>query len=174
MLAVLSIAGTPPPDKTGAQGRTGINPVVTPSLYNGVSPAFRDLPAYVPEERGEIEHDLLRVKPNRPVPKNYADVAVQATESALAMPGPIQTFEGMNKSEGCGGCIPPDTNGAVGPTQYMQMVNSAVSVYDKAGTRLMGQPPSMPCGAVYPGPAKTTTKTAIQSSSTTNWLTAGC
>src|SRR5438477_10782442 len=44
----------------------------------------------------------------------------------------------MNGAEGCGGCLPPDTNGAVGPTQYVQMVNSAVSVYDKSGTRLLG------------------------------------
>ena len=54
------------------------------------------------------------------------------------MPAPLATFEGLNSTEACDGCIPPDTNGAVGPTQYVQMVNSSFSVYSKAGTRLAG------------------------------------
>ena len=138
LLAALSIAAPNPPGKTGGQARSDFKPVVTPSLYNGVSPALRDLPATVPNERDESEHDLLRLKPNRPVPDNYVDAALQPPLAAMTMPAPLQTFEGMNQSEGCGGCIPPDTNGAVGPTQYVQMVNSAMSVYDKSGTRLLG------------------------------------
>ncbi len=54
------------------------------------------------------------------------------------MPATNVSFEGMNQAEGCGGCLPPDTTGAVGPTQYVQMVNSAFSVYAKDGTRLSG------------------------------------
>lgn len=38
---------------------------------------------------------------------------------------------------------PPDTNGAVGPTQYIQWVNTSFAVFDKAtGTRLMGPAPA--------------------------------
>ena len=54
------------------------------------------------------------------------------------MPPPLQTFEGMDQADGCGNCIPPDPNGAVGPNHYVQMVNSSYSVYNKTGTRLLG------------------------------------
>ena len=33
---------------------------------------------------------------------------------------------------------PPDTNGAVGPNHYVQMVNLLTTVFDKSGTKLMG------------------------------------
>ena len=40
---------------------------------------------------------------------------------------------------GGGNAYPPDTSGAVGTTQYVQMVNSAFSVYRKSdGVRLAG------------------------------------
>src|SRR5207253_5774876 len=51
--------------------------------------------------------------------------------------GQSSVDSGGGSAAGCL-CLPPDTNGAVGPTQYVQMVNSVFSVYDKAGTRLSG------------------------------------
>jgi subtilisin-like proprotein convertase family protein len=36
------------------------------------------------------------------------------------------------------GCLPPDTNGDVGPNHYVQTVNTSVSIYNKTGTRLIG------------------------------------
>src|ERR1700730_1070032 len=138
LLAMLALAAPAPSSKTAAQGPDAFKPVVIKSLYNGVSPALRDLTTTAPTARGEVESELRRVKLSRPVPEGFVDSIVQTSLGALAMPAPIRTFEGMNQSEGCGGCIPPDPNGAVGPTQYVQMVNSGVSVYDKSGTRLMG------------------------------------
>ena len=38
-------------------------------------------------------------------------------------------------------CLPPDTNGEVGATQYVQMVNSDFAVYSKAGAVLRGSTP---------------------------------
>jgi hypothetical protein len=47
----------------------------------------------------------------------------------------IQDFEGLAAD----GVVPPDTNGAAGPTQIVQVVNVQLAVYDKAsGTRLLG------------------------------------
>lgn len=34
-----------------------------------------------------------------------------------------------------GGSIPPDTNGAIGPTQFMEIINDGVAVYSRTGTR---------------------------------------
>src|SRR5206468_2016068 len=35
-----------------------------------------------------------------------------------------------------GGSIPPDTMGAVGPNHFLEIINSSVAIYNKAGTRL--------------------------------------
>ncbi|HET8549959.1 MAG TPA: PASTA domain-containing protein [Bryobacteraceae bacterium] len=57
-----------------------------------------------------------------------------AAESALA-PTIIGTnFDGITAT----GVLPPDTIGAVGPNHYIQMVNSAFAIYDKAGVLLAG------------------------------------
>lgn len=40
-------------------------------------------------------------------------------------------FNGINQASACGNCQPPDTHGAVGHTQYVQIVNSRVRVYSK-------------------------------------------
>jgi hypothetical protein len=66
------------------------------------------------------------------------DPVRQSAFTALAMPTPMQNFEGQTADDSGCNCIPPDTNGAVGPTQYVQMVNSSLSVYNKTGTRLSG------------------------------------
>ena len=58
--------------------------------------------------------------------------------------GPVESFEGIaneeNQQRATG--IPPDTNGAVGPLDYVQSVNNAIAVYDKHGTRLLGPLPT--------------------------------
>jgi hypothetical protein len=56
----------------------------------------------------------------------------------------------------CGAGIPPDTNGDVGPSHYIQTVNTAVGIYNKTGTLLAsftfnslfsGAPTGTPCDA---------------------------
>ncbi|HEV2045363.1 MAG TPA: carboxypeptidase-like regulatory domain-containing protein [Chthoniobacterales bacterium] len=148
-LAMLSFAAPASTKKLTPQSSAQLKPVVIESTVNGVSLAVRDLPTGVPTGPREIEHGLLRVKPNRPVPAGFVDKAVQqAVQPSLgvlaAAPAPMANFEGQSSVDSGGGsaagclCVPPDTNGAVGPTQYVQMVNTVFSVYDKAGTRLSG------------------------------------
>src|SRR5262249_4189803 len=54
-------------------------------------------------------------------------------------PSPILNFDGIPfPGVGCN-CAPPDTNGAVGKTQYVQIVNEGYQVFDKAtGASLLG------------------------------------
>src|SRR3984893_2765179 len=143
-LAMLSFAAPASTKKLTPQSSAQLKPVLIESTVNGVSLAVRDLPTGVPTRPREVEHGLLRVKPNRPVPAGFVDQAVQkAVQNALKaatamMPSPMANFEGQSANDSACGCIPPDPNGAVGPTQYVQMVNSSFSVYDKAGTRLSG------------------------------------
>jgi hypothetical protein len=64
-------------------------------------------------------------------------LARQATNRGRT-PAPIRNFEGMSVVDSGCGCAPPDTVGDVGPNHYVQMVNSAFSIYDKTGTLLDG------------------------------------
>ena len=52
------------------------------------------------------------------------------------MPLPLLTFEGINFTQTGGFCLPPDTNGDVGPNHYVQSVNMSFRVFDKAGNPL--------------------------------------
>src|SRR2546426_169270 len=48
-------------------------------------------------------------------------------------PVTIGSFEGLSAGDSGCNCIPPDTVGAVGPTQYLQMVNFGImGVYKKS------------------------------------------
>jgi hypothetical protein len=92
--------------------------------------------------------EQLREKPLRPIPQNELatngpDGAVQAiagpfvgTTSGLNFPGVGQGDYGFTDQY-----APPDTNGAVGATQYVQWVNVSLSVFDKAtGAIALGFP----------------------------------
>ena len=142
-LGVVSLAGphlSTFPRSSGPSAPDSLKPTVLKSAINGVSGSIRDLPTQPPTVRN-FEHELPPVKPAREVPADFVDQAVQRALGPAAMPTPGVTFEGMNQEEACGGCIPPDTTGAVGPSQYVQMTNSAFSVYAKNGTRLSGLTP---------------------------------
>jgi hypothetical protein len=139
-LAMFSFAAPTPSTNT----TDTFKPVVIQSIANGVSPAVRDLPRALPTTQ-RVEIELPPIRPSQPVPSGFVDPARQNSAAALAMPTPIATFEGQSSVDSAGGsaagciCTPPDPNGAVGPTQYVQMVNSVFSVYQKtSGVRLSG------------------------------------
>ncbi len=72
------------------------------------------------------------------------------------MPAPIQTFAGLTSAQACGTCVPPDSDGDVGPNHYINSVNSSIRIFDKLGNPLTGPTtynsffsamgPTTPCG----------------------------
>ena len=54
------------------------------------------------------------------------------------MPSPILTFAGMNSTQSGCGCLPPDSDGDVGPNHYINSVNSSIKIFDKSGNALNG------------------------------------
>ncbi len=101
----------------------------------GVSRPLRDL---VMEERGGPERD----HPVKMLPMKHdggPDAAVQGSSGPLVA-APAGGFAGMGVSGGYSpDAAPPDTNGSVGSTQYVQWVNEVIAVYDKAtGAKLAG------------------------------------
>jgi len=139
LLAMFSFAVPTPSSRIGAQVTGEFKPVIIYSSANGISQAVRDLPIVLPTAPTEwIAEGPRPLHPPQPLPTLPVHDPVQQTSPGLlTMPSPNITFDGMNQSQGCGNCIPPDTNGAVGPNHYVQMVNSSYAVYSKTGTVLV-------------------------------------
>src|SRR5215471_15464606 len=148
ILALLAISG-PFGTKSLAQalGNTNGSSVwVGASYHNDVSPPLRDMPA-------SSEPDLRRgrdreANENPKIPYRHVDSFDPVVQNAHAsafrfggvnIPVPIRTFDGIPfPGVGCS-CAPPDPNGAVGLTQYVQIVNEAYQVFDKAtGNSVLG------------------------------------
>ena len=90
------------------------------------------------------------VRPEMPLPpRQYSKHVIDPVLQKESMLGPLAAsiglnFEGNDFDTVCN-CAPPDTNGAVGTTQYVQIVNTVFTVYDKT------------TGAVITGPTATNT-----------------
>jgi hypothetical protein len=68
-----------------------------------------------------------------------------AVRKTAAIGAPVANFEGLSNQDNFNlfgvRVNPPDTNGDVGPNNYVEMINLAFAVYDKAGNRLLGPSP---------------------------------
>lgn len=64
---------------------------------------------------------------------------------------PVSDFEGIPAT----GSLPPDTVGDVGPKHYIQMVNTALAIYDKQGNLLAGPSPINSLWSGFGGPCET-------------------
>ena len=120
-----------------AQGQT---PVVRKELRHDVSRPLRDLAMEPPSQPvGPAEADNLKMIPLpsgfKPAsePDSVLQKAVPAVPEALA-PTVGLNFEGLGSGfpNYVVNVAPPDTNGAVGKTQYVQWVNLSFAVFDKA------------------------------------------
>src|SRR5437899_5310074 len=146
VLALISLTARSP---LSAQSPTGeANGNKSGSSYrNDVSPPLRELPPWSEADRKE-EHEANE---NPKIPhrhKDEADSVIQnrhaTNSSTLNMVAPnvaatLSNFDGIPfPGVGCN-CAPPDTNGAVGKTQYVQIVNEGYQVFDKAtGNSVLG------------------------------------
>ena len=63
---------------------------------------------------------------------DHVDTVRQSRASAPNMPLPSLSVDGITFLGGTCGCAPPDTNGEVGLTQYVQAVNKGFQVFDKS------------------------------------------
>jgi cell division septation protein DedD len=129
------------------QGNSGIQ--FGESYHNDISPALRDLPSMwpPPEPKGEEEKEAreANLNPKLPLPL-HIDVPDPVVERDALLktlvpdiPSPALNFDGIPfPGVGCS-CAPPDTNGAVGLTQYVQMVNEGYQVFNKTtGASILG------------------------------------
>jgi hypothetical protein len=141
MMAVLALSlySTPSavaqtPKQTAKIAAPRVIPMVGPISHNK---NLRDLPYYPPNS--EIEETRLTRHPflTKSAAKTDAMKAVRASDQVAAMPTPIATYAGINSSQSGCSCLPPDTNGDVGPNHYIQTTNSSFKILDKAGNQLL-------------------------------------
>ena len=105
---------------------------------------LRSLPYVAPN--AEIEEKRLTRYPHPEIPSStnqsdfprFETLVKQIITPAATMPAPVLTFDGMNSSQSGCMCLPPDTDGDVGPNHYVQSVNSSIKIFDKNGNPLNG------------------------------------
>jgi hypothetical protein len=110
------------------------------TVHHDVSPPLREMRQLL--VRPQVDREA---NPNPRVPNNHKDspdTVVQGPASTLGpqieLAAPLTSFDGIAyPGVGCN-CAPPDTNGEIGPTQYVQMVNEGFQVFSKTGTSLLG------------------------------------
>jgi hypothetical protein len=134
-VSLLSLWMVPASAQTVQRGAKAIYPVA-----HDVSLPLRDLARISPE----VQPNTLRtlVPGPRPTPFNTVETQPDAIAQQRNLP-PVGTtnllnFAGLGGSAS-GGAVPPDTNGSVGSTQFVETVNLSYAVYDKTtGSKLLG------------------------------------
>ena len=145
-------------------------PVVITAGRHDTSPPLRTIPVGAPTRNPRGEGPENPARPLSPGPGIVGrDQAIQASGPSVPMPALGVSFDGVNNRNGV---LPPDTNGDVGPTQYVQIVNLSFEVYDKTGSSSTGRPTSTRSSRASAGRARPRT-TATRSSSTTSSRTVG-
>src|SRR5436190_4694454 len=117
------------------------------SYYHDVSPALRDLPSVWPppaSTQDEEAHEA-NLNPKLPLPLHVdvPDPLIEPTSPLRLLlpdiPTPVMNFDGVPFPGVTCNCAPPDTNGAVGATQFVQSVNKGYQVFNKTtGASVLG------------------------------------
>jgi hypothetical protein len=112
------------------------NPSVFQELHHDTSLPLTSYPViYMPRYKHEVKNSM---RPRPFPPSGLPDGVGAQTETLVPELSAIigLNFDGQNAD----GFAPPDTNGAVGQTQFLQMVNVVWNVYDKATGNKQGGP----------------------------------
>ncbi|MFN2544183.1 MAG: PKD domain-containing protein [Actinomycetota bacterium] len=134
---------------SGTPGGDGVGPVVRTARAFGVSKPVAQLPR-VPQalsqrigrvSENEGGHAAHTVEASAPL----GDGALQSSPPASSISPTSQNFEGIDVGESSSDGVfvgaPPDTNGDVGPNDYVQIVNTTFAIYSKTGELKAGPSP---------------------------------
>jgi hypothetical protein len=131
--AAIAYGGKPP--AIGAQSPVVPSPrqvIATRDVKHDTSPPFRLIP---PSGTASRPHPALH--PEAPVAAALSapDTSGQSADTLTRIPTPTVNFAGISSD----GSAPPDNDGAAGPSQYLELVNSQIAVYSKSGATLLAQ-----------------------------------
>jgi len=117
--------------------QTGSNPTVIPPVSYDISPPLVDLVASAPPKAPTSRRNIPLRQLARPTLAPPASVTQDQVLQQLSLPlvstSPGLDFDGI----GADGVAPPDTNGSVGATQFVQIVNVEYAVYNKTSSALL-------------------------------------
>lgn len=144
-LAVIGFAANPAATTQARSVASDSQRPGVPEVHRIVGPVSlnRDLRTlrYIPQS-GESEEDVRLTRHPRHlggVPEKFNPVkAVRQAMQPSTMPTPIATYAGIGRANSGCSCLPPDTNGDVGPNHYIQAVNVSFTILDKNGNTLVG------------------------------------
>ena len=146
-IARASSTGASPVAGTSLASAATAGPQVIDGRFQGTSPDVSTLPVLPVPHSPVHANGIESLAPSGTVP-GAEDPVVQKAKGNGPISAPIQNFDGicLPGSSPCGqpsscSCLPPDTDGEVGSTQYVQMVNSDFMVFSKAGGVLRGATP---------------------------------
>lgn len=131
---------------TGAVAADGV--VVGHAAHSDVSPPMRDILRTFPQPVPVGDGQDVYVVPNEFIKPRSAHLSeflhglatrnAQTGPTGVPAPSTILAANGLSLSVGGGG-IPPDTNGDVSPTHFIQWINTSWAIFDKTtGARLNG------------------------------------
>src|SRR3989475_8830683 len=126
-----------PPVPTSSSGQDQkSNVIVGASVHNDTSPPLRDMKQEKVSKKVEHEANENPKVPASLKHKDSPDTVVQGFSLLLSLlapnvPSPLLNFDGIPFPGVACNCAPPDTNGEVGATQYVQIVNEGYQVFDK-------------------------------------------
>ena len=142
-----------------ASATTSFGPNVIDGIYQGESPPVSGLPVLpvIPGALHTRDNESLHSGGS-----NAQDPVVQHRKGSGPISAPIQNFDGIclpfgppcAQPSSCS-CLPPDTNGEVGGSQYVQTVNTDFAVYSKTGAVLRTSTPINQLWANTNGECKT-------------------
>src|SRR5690349_17119127 len=118
---------------------------VSAETHHDHSKPLRDIAPAKPTEK---EKEEKRVKELPLLMGGLLDPVVQISAGSASAPIAGAGFEGVGQGfRGPQGTFsvnsaPPDTNGAVGPNDFVQIVNQSFAVFDKSGTVRYGPAPT--------------------------------
>ncbi len=146
-LKAIALSSAAAPSTNESPGQS-LSMQVGVSYHNDVSPPLRDLVSIWPP-KGKGEDELAEANLNPQIPNNHIDTEDPVVQDSFYLrnlapsfpniPSTGLNFDGIPfPGVGCN-CAPPDTNGAVGATQYVQSVNRGYQVFNKTtGASVLG------------------------------------
>ena len=120
------------------------NPMVIHEVKHDVSPPLGNLSPSVQAATATDQQQLV-ARPTGPARSNsQSDPVAQQLTAPLSGVSSVLNFDGQSAQDNRNlfgfAFVPPDTNGAVGATQFVQMVNVTIAVYDKSSGALQFGP----------------------------------
>ena len=117
------------------------HPVIRQSVKNDVSPPLRSLAGVITPHQQKQANDMVILPSRQGAPKNLHAYYQNHLGTATNAPTATNNFDGVgNGFTGPQGTFtvasaPPDTNGAVGPQDYVQTVNTDFAIFNKDPSR---------------------------------------